>query len=110
MWNEQKSARFRELRSHDRMRLSESEQQELAKLTRDLEAAEAAYLAPATQRLEHEGEQVENQIRNLQNLVQRKRNFVRRLRDFLVEAENERRAIDSELAAVLASPPALRNE
>lgn len=103
MWNEQKSARFQELRLTDRACLSGSEQNELLELTSDLESAEAAYLAPATQRLKREGELMESQIRNLQVLVQRKREFVRRLRTFLIEAESERREIDSELAAVLAS-------
>ncbi|HEX7379287.1 MAG TPA: hypothetical protein VF278_19350 [Pirellulales bacterium] len=92
MWDEQKSARFRELRSRDRVRLSENEQHELLELTSDLEAAEAAYLAPAAQRFKREGEQMESQIRSLQVLVQRKRDFVRRLRTFLTEAESERDA------------------
>ena len=91
MWDEQKSLRFQELRARDSAGLSGSESNELAALIRDLEAAEAKYLAPATQKIHREREKIESQASNLKDLVQRKEARVRRLRDFLVEAENEHR-------------------
>jgi vacuolar-type H+-ATPase subunit D/Vma8 len=74
---------------------------ELAFLTQELEAVEAACLTPATERLRQEREILETQNRNLEVLALRKEALVRRLSDFLAEAQTERRAIDGELAAVL---------
>ena len=102
MWDAQKHERLQQLRSRDAGTLSASEQAELAVLIQELEAAEAAYLAPATQRLSREREAIEAQNHSLEDLARRKESLVRRLHDFVAEAEAERRAIDSELAAVLA--------
>src|SRR5207253_7093018 len=79
-----------------------AEQTELALLIQELEAAEAGYLTPATERLRRERGVLEGQNRTLEGLALRKESLVRRLRDFLAEAGDERRAIESELAAVLA--------
>jgi len=103
MWEEQKRTRFHQLRQRQEKRaLAEAEQAELAFLTQELEAAEAACLTPATERLRQEREIIETQNRNLEALALRKEALVRRLSAFLAEAQTERRAIDGELAAVLA--------
>lgn len=103
MWEEQKRSRFQELRQRQQEGgLSEAEQNELALLVLELEAGEAAYLTPATQRMKEERESLEEQNQSLEALVRRKEDLARRLRDFLTEAQAERRAIERELTAVLA--------
>lgn len=103
MGEEQKRRRFQELRQRQQEgELSEAERAELALLVQELEAVEAAYLTPATQRLRQEREAVEEQNRSLEALVRRKEALAQRLRDFLSETQAERRAIERELTAVLA--------
>ena len=103
MWDEQKSRRFQDLRQRQlEGRLSEEEQADLSQLVKELEAAEAAYLAPTTQRVRQERESLEEQNRCLEALIRRKEDLVRRLRDFLAETQAERQAIARELTAVLA--------
>lgn len=101
MWKQQKRERFQQLRQREGM-LTEQEQTELALLVQELEAAEAAYLAPATERIGQERACIETQNRNLEALTRRKEALTQRLREFLADAQAERRAIDRELAAVLA--------
>ena len=102
MWKEQTANRFQQLRQRQgKSALTEAEQAELALLMQELEAAEAGYLTPATERLRQERETLETQNRTLEVLALRKEALVRRLRDFLAEAQTERRAINGELAAVL---------
>ena len=102
MWDERQRQRFQELRRRDLSGLlTQAEQAELASLGRELEDAEADYLAPATRRLRQEREGIKTQNRSLQAVVRRKEAFVRRLRDFLADAHAERNAIEGELAAVL---------
>lgn len=104
MWEEQKHRRFQELRQRQQGgRLSEAEQAELALLVQELEAVEAAYLNPATQRLRQERRTLEEKNRSLETLVRRKETLARRLCDFLAEAQAERKAIERELTAVLSS-------
>jgi|SRR5436190_24355885 len=103
MWEEQKSIRLQQLRQRDRETvLTESERAELELLTQELEAAETAYLTPATERLRQERESVEAQNRTLEALARRKEALVQRLRAFLVETKTEQQAIESEVAAALA--------
>lgn len=103
MWEEQKSYRFQELRQRQQDgTLTGSEQAELALLVRELEATEAAYLAPATDRLRQQRQTLETQNRILEGLALRKGALVQRLRSFLAEAKAEQQAIECELAAALA--------
>ncbi len=103
MWDEPKRSRFHQLRERRRDGgLSEVEQAEFALLTHKLEAAEASYLTPATEKLRQERETLEAQNRALEVLARRKELLAWRLRDFLAEAQAERQAIESECAAVLA--------
>lgn len=102
MWEEHKSSRFQQLRQRQSQNvLTEAEQAELALLSQ-IEAAEATDLTPATQRLRQDRESLETQNRTLEALAVRKESLALRLRDFLAEAQGERRAIEYELAAVLA--------
>jgi hypothetical protein len=103
MWDKIKSSRFRQLRQRLRDgELLDAEQEELALLTQELEATEASYLAPATERLRQVTESIEGQNRALEVLGRRKEALALRLRNFLVEAQAERQAIESEFTAVLA--------
>jgi hypothetical protein len=103
MWEEKERQRFQLLRQRElEGELTEPDQAELASLTQQLQAAEATYLAPATQRLQQEREALDAQNRSLELLARRKGALVQRLRDFLTEARAERQAIEGELAAVLA--------
>lgn len=111
MWEQQKSSRFQQLRQRQRESvLTEAEQAELALLVQELEAAEAAYLTPVTERLRQERETLETQNRTLEVLAFRKEALVLRLRDFLAEAQAERRAIECELAAALAGSRGLETD
>jgi hypothetical protein len=102
MWNEQKRQRFQYLRDRQSAGvLEDTERAELTLLMDELQAAEARYLRPATQRLQDEREIVEAQNRALEVLLRRKERLAQRLEDFLAEAQAERRAIEGELAAVL---------
>jgi hypothetical protein len=102
MWDNQKRQRLQELRQPDRQ-LNAAEQTELATLVQELEAAEAAYLKTATERLRQENERTEKQNRDLERLIQRKEALAQRLNNVLAEARVERRAIENELASVLAA-------
>ena len=62
MWDEQKRQRFQQLRERENA-LTEAERGELGGLVKELEAAEAAYLAPATERLRQEGQTLEKRNR-----------------------------------------------
>jgi len=102
MRNETKSSRFQALRRLEQEHtLSVAEQTELRDLISELDEVEAAVLTPATQRLRANREIIEQQNNALKELVQRKEALAARLRAFLTESQATRRAIDSELAAIL---------
>lgn len=90
MWTDQKRERFQQLRQRENA-LTEAEQAELVLLVQELEDAEAASLALATERLGQEREIVEAKNRKLEVVVCRKETLMRRLRDFLAETQAERR-------------------
>jgi hypothetical protein len=101
MWDEQKRQRFQQLRQREGQ-LTAAEQAELVCLIEELEAAEAAYLNEATQRLRQDRQTTEKQNRTLEELAGRRQALVQRLSSVLAEARAERQAIESELASVLA--------
>jgi hypothetical protein len=109
MWDKQKRQRFQELRQPGRY-LEAGEQAELATLIQELEAEEAAYLKPATERLRQENDRQEKRHRILQDLIQRRELLVQRLKNTLTEAQAEERAIENELASALAGSPKLEEE
>jgi hypothetical protein len=103
MWDEKKRQRFQELRrQQEELHLTEAGQAELARLIEELQADEAAYLTAALQRMRQESQVLESQNRRLERLARRKETLAVRLREFVAEAQAERRAIEHELAAVLA--------
>jgi hypothetical protein len=101
MTAEQKRERVRELGSLPQPRSAESEA-ELALLLAEVQAAEGANLANATQRMRSEREAMETRIRSLERLAERRASLLTRLEETLTEASAERQAIDGELASVLA--------
>ncbi len=101
MWDNQTRTRFEALREPGRQ-LTPVEQAELAVLVKELENAEAAYLKPATERLRRENDCVEKRHLELAQLRKRKEALVERLEHVLAEAQAEERAIETELASVLA--------
>lgn len=102
MRDEVKHSRFETLRQREQEGvLTEPEQAELAGLVHELEAVEAGYVGLATERLRRQREAVEARNCKLEALVLREEALVRRLGAFLAEAQDERRAIRRELAAVL---------
>jgi hypothetical protein len=99
MWDEQKRQRFQQLRERE-CQLTAVEEAELGSLVKELKAA---YLSGATERLRQERDTLEKHNRALEDLAIRRKALVERLSNFLTEAHTERRAIESELASVLAS-------
>jgi hypothetical protein len=94
MGQEEKHSRFQELRQRQREQtLTETEQAELQLFTQALEAAEAVYLTPATERLRQERKTVEAQNRTLEALAGRQEALVVRLHPFAAEARAEHREI-----------------
>ena len=95
MWDKIKSSRFQELRRFEQEHLLfEAEEIELRGMISELEAVEATYLAPATQRISEERESLEKQNNALRELVIRKEAMAERLSNLLSEARATRRAID----------------
>jgi hypothetical protein len=104
MWDDYKRRRLEQLRrDQTATALTGDDLAELDQLVRELEAAEAVYLTAATSRLGHERAILESQNRTLEALARRKEALAARLHDVLVETNAERRSIESELAATLAS-------
>lgn len=96
--------RLRELRDLPPPRTADQEA-ELTTLVQDLHAAEAAALADSTRRTRQEREATEARVRSLQELAARRTGLTARLEATLSEARSERRAIDADLASVLAGSP-----
>jgi hypothetical protein len=107
MWDSGKRARFETLREREEDGvLTEAEQAELARMIAEIEDAEAAYLAPAAERLRAERAQIAAKNAALQELIRRKEELVQRLEKMLDEVKAERRAIDEELERILGSSTA----
>jgi len=103
MWDEQKHLPIHQLRQRQSGGgLSEAERGELALLVLELEATEANYLIPATERLRQERKTLESQNRSLEVLRRRKEALALRLRHFLPESQAERQATETAFAAVRA--------
>jgi hypothetical protein len=94
MWDEAKRQRFRDLRRRElEGALSEAQQRELACLTQELDDLEAAYLAPAIERLQQENtrlqaeaERLTEQRQHLPELLGQKEAYLDRIRT-VVEGE-----------------------
>ncbi len=81
--------------------LTEAERSELNGLIAQVEADEAAYLRPATDRVHQERLQIEAQNAALKHLVRRKERLARRLERFLAASRAEQEAINAELTQIL---------
>jgi hypothetical protein len=103
MWDQAKRARFQELRQREAEgRLSEEERATLAAMLRELDEQEEALLGPAIERMRAERERLETQNENLRSLLQRQERLADRLRAVISDAEQERKAIHSEVERILA--------
>lgn len=80
MWNKHTSDRFQQLRRQEQDgHLTDDEQRELSDLVSRLEAMEATYLEPATERLRRERVRLEAQNAALAAIAHRKEELARRL-------------------------------
>jgi hypothetical protein len=88
MWDEDKQARFNALRAAERKgTLTPDESAELAALTQELDAVEAAYLTPATERARQERETLEAQNRQLEELLREQQDYLAEVREVVAELE-----------------------
>ncbi len=107
MWNDEQKQRFQMLRTRDRQQaLTSAEQAELARMIQELEDEEAAYLRPATQRLEQRNTQMAAQNAALKTLVEKEERLNRYLQKVLKKVDRERQALAAELASILESSSA----
>src|SRR5262245_61172090 len=83
MWDEVKQARFDALRIAERQgTLTEAEGVELLALTQELDALEAAYLHPATERVRQEREALGEQNSKLEELLREQQNYLAEIHTF----------------------------
>ena len=102
MWDEQRWKHFQALRQREQEgALSGSERTELTSLVEEIEGEEARHLDPATERLRHERECLAARNDALHALVARKEALAARLRAVIAEVEEERQAINHDLAQIV---------
>src|ERR1043166_9474917 len=98
MWDAKKRARYEVLRHReDEGTLTTAEQVELAQMLSEIEHAEAAYLAPASERLREERARLAAKNAKLQDLIRRKEALLGRTKDILAELRAERKGLAEEL-------------
>jgi hypothetical protein len=110
MWDNVKRQRYNHLRTREwEGMLTEAEQAELAAMTQELYDAEAVYLRPATERLQHDTAQLRTKLervlernRRLEALVRRKEALLARVEAFVGEAEAEQEALQRVYQAIMA--------
>ncbi len=104
---DQERERLEHLRSReaDGDALTGAEQAELSAFLRRIEEEEAAYLRPANERLRAEIQAQEERNRSLRALIERRQALVARLETVVTELEDERRAIDEDVARILGGGP-----
>ncbi len=109
MWDEQRRARFQELRTASRQgSLSGAERAELDSLTQELEAEEAAYLRPAASRLEEEARLLEEHTARMREILRREKGLAARLERVLSAAQEEQESLRAEKAQIVAAGNTLR--
>jgi hypothetical protein len=87
MWDEVKQARFKVLRIAERQgMLTEAEGVELLALTQELDALEAAYLHPATERMRQEREALGEQNSKLEELLREQQDYLTKIRALVTDA------------------------
>ena len=88
MWDDDKQARFNALRPAERRgTLTDAERTELAALTQELDALEAAYLTPATERIQQEREALEAQNPQVEALLRERQAYLAQVRALVAELE-----------------------
>ena len=88
MWDDHKQARFNALRAAERRgTLTDAERTELAALTQELDALEAAYLTPATERIQQEREALEAQNQQVEALLRERQAYLAQVRAQVAELE-----------------------
>ena len=88
MWDEEKQARFNALRAAERQSiLTEAEGVELLALTQELDALEATYLHPATERLRQEREALGEQKSKLEELLREQQDYLAEIRTLVADLE-----------------------
>ncbi len=97
---------FQQLREREAagLPLTEADTAELVAFIQEIEQQEAAYLAPATQRIHAERLTLAEQNRTLETLAQRKEALAERLQQVLQESRAERQEINKEAARILGKP------
>ena len=102
MLNDEQKQRFQALRAREQEKeLTTAEQVELAQMIQELEDKEAAYLRPATQRLEQRNLEMAARNAALKTLVEREKRLSHYLQRVLKKVDSERQAISTELASIL---------
>ena len=88
MWNDDKQARFNALRESERKGPpTDAEGAELAALTRELDASEAACLTPATEQVRRERQALEAQNRRLEELLHERKAYLARVRGLVADLD-----------------------
>ena len=88
MWDEVKQARLNALRAADRQGvLTEVEGAELLALTQELDALEAAYLHPSTERMRQEREALGEQHSQLEELLRKQQDYLAEIRTLVADLE-----------------------
>lgn len=102
MLTEHQSQRFNTLQQgEENGALSPAEQMELQAFVQQIEAEEAALLAPAMERMRQQRRRIEEQNAALAVLVRRKERLARRLERILALSIAEREKINAQVAAIL---------
>jgi hypothetical protein len=88
MWDEVKQARFNTLRAAERQGvLTEVEGIELRALTQEMDALEATYLHPATERMRQEREALGEQKSKLEELLREQQDYLAEIRTLVADLE-----------------------
>ena len=88
MWTDDKQARFNALRELERQGSStDAEKAELAALTQELDALEATYLGPATERIRRERQALEAQNQRLEELLREREDYLARVRGLVADLD-----------------------
>jgi hypothetical protein len=112
MWDDAKYKRFSQLRDREwKGALTAEEKAELAAMTQELYDMEAAYLQPATERLEQETAQLRAELervarhnQRLDALIRRKESLLAKVNAFIAEAEAEQEELQREYQAIRGEP------
>jgi ElaB/YqjD/DUF883 family membrane-anchored ribosome-binding protein len=109
MWDDTKRQRFHQLRDLEwQGALTAEEKAELSAMMQELCDMEAAYLQPATERLQQETAQLRSELeqalernRRWDALIHRKQALIARVNEFVAETEAAREALQKEYQAIL---------